>query len=457
VTLINRIFYACLYTASCDLILNLDVGFSVRFAQLMMVFVLMGATARIIQDGRLLWPYGFTALSIWVLWEGFCLPLSGVITLGMEFYGLLVFTVLGVLAVTQLWGLDDAIEPLMRAYLWSYIFVAAWGTFQFLLPLLFHIQAPLTTQWLVHGRVARINGFSYEPSYFATYLFLGWIALVDLRMSKAEISSGKRMQYLTYGVGLVLFFSSSKTAWLAMAVEGVARITPSAARAVRRAVSSLRQGKLLVPGPGKHTGRNILVVALSVAVLVFGMNELNLTVTALLSGTGIGGAAAHSLNDRSGSAAETLDAFKQSPWIGRSLGGVAVAVGATKGFEVTNIAMARNFLGFPVIMDVLVASGIFGFIPFLVFLYQMTFGAFWMGVRGFPDERAKWLRALARAMILEWVLLASDQNLLRVYLWFHFAMIMVVSYHLEFGPSLASIRARKRKVIALASLEAPAV
>ena len=55
--------------------------------------------------------------------------------------------------------------------------------------------------------------------------------------------------------------------------------------------------------------------------------------------------------------------------------------------------------------------------------------------RYWPEERAKWLRALARAMVFEWLLLFVDQNLLRTYLWFHFSMVTVVAYHLEFAPA----------------------
>jgi len=95
----------------------------------------------------------------------------------------------------------------------------------------------------------------------------------------------------------------------------------------------------------------------------------------------------------------------------------------------------RRFWGFPVLLDVLLASGIIGVIPFLVFLYTSTFGSLRMARRYWPDERAKWLRAMARAMIFEWLMLAADQNLFRIYLWFHFTMVLLVAYHLEFAPA----------------------
>jgi hypothetical protein len=36
-------------------------------------------------------------------------------------------------------------------------------------------------------------------------------------------------------------------------------------------------------------------------------------------------------------------------------------------------------------------------------------------------------------MIFEWLTLMSDQNLLRIYVWFHIAMVAVVAYNLEFA------------------------
>jgi O-antigen ligase len=149
---------------------------------------------------------------------------------------------------------------------------------------------------------------------------------------------------------------------------------------------------------------------------------------------------AHSLNDRTGAAHETIAAFKEHPFVGRSLGGVSVYIASRYGIQVTTLEQAHTYWGFPVLMDVLVASGIWGFIPFLMFLYANTFGALKLAQRRWPEERAKWLRALARAMIFEWLVLMTDQNLLRVYIWFHISMVAVIAYNLEFGYAPASLR-----------------
>ena len=61
--------------------------------------------------------------------------------------------------------------------------------------------------------------------------------------------------------------------------------------------------------------------------------------------------------------------------------------------------------------------------------------------RHWPSEQAKWVKALARAMIFEWLVLLADQNLMRVYLWFHVTMVALVAYNLEFGKAAEVVAA----------------
>ena len=49
------------------------------------------------------------------------------------------------------------------------------------------------------------------------------------------------------------------------------------------------------------------------------------------------------------------------------------------------------------------------------------------------DERAKWLHALIRALAIETIALLSDQYLLRVYVWFHVTMIVIVGDNLRYS------------------------
>jgi hypothetical protein len=431
--MVQWILAGIFFTASCDVILVLDVGGSVRFSQFLLVLLCGAALARMIQDGRILWPRGSTALALWLLSQLLFLPLSGVIPIGIQFFALLLLTVLGVFAVVQLYGNSEDLGPLLRLYLLSYVFVGLFGLLQFTLPLL---GGPgiLVAQWMINGKVARINGFSYEPSYYATYLMIGWIMLVELRVSKAKVASSPLWKWATIAVTISLILSSSRTAWVFMLVELFARILPLAWRAVCGALRQAVHGTALIRLPGPAT---LIKATLAVVVIVGSVTYLfrSIDPLLLLSGTGIGNTAAHSFNSRHDAAFGTLDAFLEHPFIGRSLGGVPIYLASRLGVEVKTMADVRLYWGFPVFFDLLVASGIFGAIPFFLFVYATTFGALRTAKQHWPSERAKWVRAMARAMIFEWMLLMTDQNLLRVYVWVHISMVALFAYHLEFGTS----------------------
>jgi hypothetical protein len=123
----------------------------------------------------------------------------------------------------------------------------------------------------------------------------------------------------------------------------------------------------------------------------------------------------------------TVAVFEKHPFIGRSLGGVSSRLSERLGV----VNDGKTNLGFPVIMDVLTASGVIGFIPFLLFLGMNTIGLFPMILRRWPEERAKWLRVLVRATIYLWLVLSVDQNVLRIYLWFHMSIVAAVALHLR--------------------------
>jgi hypothetical protein len=430
VRLMQWTFAVCLFTASCDIILSFNLAGQIRLCQILMVLVCMGAVARIMQEGRILWPRGGTALMLWLMGQMFLVPNALNFGIAIKFFGLLAFTVLGVFAVIQLYGESEWYEPLMRLYLLSFIAIAGFGLLQFTLPLL-GLPSPLVQQWLLHGKLARINGFSYEPSYYVTYLFIGWITLLELRISRASIVQGRFWKWATLLVGASVFLSTSKTAWIFMVVELVARLSPLAWKGLRAAFYQYRLGRIPVYLPRL---RFLLAAAGVLVIAVVGAAYITSKVDPLifLAGTGLAGTAGHSRVDRYTRFLTTWEVFKQHPFIGPSLGGVPVYIASRSGIVVESMSELRAYWGFPVLMDVLAASGIFVFIPFLVFLYTTTIGALRMARRFWPEERAKWLRALARAMIFEWLLLLSDQNVLRTYLWFHITMVMLAAYQLEF-------------------------
>ena len=124
---------------------------------------------------------------------------------------------------------------------------------------------------------------------------------------------------------------------------------------------------------------------------------------------------------------------KGAAGIGLGMGGVNESVAAALGHNVTSLAEMHTYWGFPVPLDVFAASGFWCFLPFLWFFIAITHGESRLIRTHWNDERAKWLHALVRAMIFEWLALLADQNLLRLYFWFHVTMVVIVGYNLRYS------------------------
>lgn len=428
--IVHRLFTICLFTASFDIFLVFKLGGTVRIAQLIMVLVCLGALAKAAQEGKIWWPRGGGWLALWCGVQVFFLPLSVDFKFSIGYLFFLLFTVICFYAVAYLYARSCYVEPLMKAYLFSYVFVAAFGIFQLLTPV-FHLGNYLVAQWIIPKRLPRINGFSYEPSYFATYLMMGWIMLVDLRCSRARLTAKSKWSGITIFVGAVLFLSTSKTGWIFMMLEGIARGFPCIMRWVQSIERRLRSGSLIVKVPRWKLVASVIIGSflIGAGVAALGM-AVNLNI--FLSGTGLNNTASHSVSDRYDSFTETVEVFKEHPFLGRSLGGVSSRIAERHG--VPNDG--KTYLGFPVIMDLLAASGLIGIIPFLMFVGINSFGMFGLIQKKWPDERAKWLRALVRALFYESFMLLADQNILRLYVWFHLSIIAAVALHLRYEDKL---------------------
>ena len=419
------------YTASFDLFLIVNIGGSLRAAQIAVVALIVIALAHVLHVHTVLWPRGGVALAIFTALQGLLISRSDAPTISIELYLLLLSCVFGIFAVLQFYGRSARLFSLMRTYLHSFVFVAAFGIYQFVAPAL-HLGHPFITQWIAHGIIPRLNGLNYEPSYYATYLIVGWIALIDLRASRAEITAGRRWFWLLLLVSVALFLSTSKTVWILMAGEGVARLAPGAIRLLRRQAARLSNGSLVVPLPRVRTLLAIACVAVAAAVITAGVSMIvNLNI--FLMGSGLNNTPAHSFNTRLQGFQDTLKVAVKHPWLGISLGGVPAAVAALHGQHVTNYQDVRLWWGFPVLLDLYAAGGLIGFIPFLWFCLSITVGETRLIRSRWHDDRAKWLHALIRAFIFEWLALLADQNVLRVYLWFQMTMMVVIAYSLRYS------------------------
>ena len=221
-------------TSSFDVLLIFDLGGTVRLSQLLTILFIVAAISWIVQQKRVLWPRGGASLVLFMVFQAvLMLQWSGVVfVLSVQVFMLLLLSVLGIFAMLQLYGDSRYVEKLMRGYLLSFVAIAAFGMFQWVAPAL-HLGHPFIRQWIRYGILPRLNGLSYEPSYFATYMIMGFIMLVDLRVTRAKLTAGRRWFWATVLVSAVFFLSTSKTAWIFLLLEALLRLRPYFVRAVR--------------------------------------------------------------------------------------------------------------------------------------------------------------------------------------------------------------------------------
>ena len=84
---------------------------------------------------------------------------------------------------------------------------------------------------------------------------------------------------------------------------------------------------------------------------------------------------------------------------------------------------AKDFEGIGVIPQVLAASGILGFVPFLVYLKHLLQRPLVLGRRLRHSLNGKLLEAFTWGLIYELIILELNQNILRLNLWMHIGVL----------------------------------
>lgn len=410
-------------TSSFDIFLNINIGPNIRIAQLLSL-VLVGAALLIKRIGtNLEVPLGCTYLIVWWSLQAAFIPVAEFWLKSAAYCVWLALDIALCFAMVALFAWDfKTLQIVLKLYLLSYVFVAAFGIVQFVLPIM---GGPglLVEQWWLPGRVPRVNGFSYEPSYLATYLIMGLVSLGSLRRSRLAPFRGMAWTcaYCLLIVALLVCFSRMGIifALIELSIAPINRI----AKLIRhpRALLGLR-----------ISAWKILACAAAVLLAVSALNwtvnwyrEDPETAQILVSGTGLLGTAAHSVDEREDRFHGTLQTIADHPWMGQSLGGITESIAGLNGVRPQNFEEAKIYEGQSVFAEVVAASGIVGSIPFFCFVVVTISSPLRLARRSSPIYAA-WLRALVLALVFEWAILELNQNILRMYLWVHIALLCTV-------------------------------
>jgi len=413
--------YVSVATVSFDIFLVVNIGFNFRISQLVLIPVMLYVALTRLTSKHTVVPVGFCYLLVWSTFILLFVPNTSLPVRSAGYVFWLLFNIATIFIFVQLFRTAQRINQLIRYYIYSFSFVATFGLAQFILPL-FGLEAPLVEQWWIPGMLARINGFSYEPSYFATYLTIGWVMVASLHKDKATIIAKRSLFNIYLLLTVAMILSSSRMGWLVMILWYL-----------QFPVQFLF--KLFCSGIDRRLlGKTLLLIVICVICYIFvsvvGIDAIKF----LIEGLGILGGSSHSSSTRINELLDTLTVFAESPFIGYSLGGVSSAIGALRGVHITDLETAKGHEGMNVFAEVLAASGIIGGLVFAAYVALL----FYLPIKFVRKSADSVFRPLVKALVIslgfELLILQFNQNILRPYLWMHIAVLcctyaVAQSYH----------------------------
>lgn len=396
-------------TSSFDIFLNLRFGgFSFRFSYILMGLLLFVNISRFLA----IKINGLSYLAIWTFILFLFLPNT---TLLSRNIGYLIWHLVHIIFIVIFSNVIRSKESLTRIFKWyilSFVVIAYLGLFQFLLGVLgvdFFVE-----QWWITGVLPRVNGFTYEPSYYATYLIIGWMICFVLLVSEHRPFSKKLTWYYLSLISLSIILSSSRMGIIFMLLVMFCYLAFVIGRSIIRLRIKVWQGFFIAVFI-------LLISFLSFSILPLIIDKYEF----LLAGTGVFGQSSHSSLGRFEKMSVLWNVFLDSPFLGHSLGGIPSVIGEFYGVRVSTVEQAKLYEGINVFLEILVASGAIGFLFFMLYFFNLCYSTNKLAII-WTRLNVKYtiiLRTLLFSLILELALLSFNQNILRPYLWVHIAFL----------------------------------
>jgi hypothetical protein len=419
-SLIFRVLVFLIFvTSSFDIFLNVNLGgFNIRACYLF-VFLFITLYLYFYKDAARI---RFLGLFFFLAWVAFLLAFVWNTPLLNRNIGYLIWLGFNCMTcyVIYKFAMHSDVYRLIKLYLISFFFLSIVGILQFTLSQFgIHI---LVTMWWAAEKIARVNAFSYEPSYYASYLLIGFCFLYASQRKQIYYFRKKNQLLILVFLVVAIFLSTSRMGILFM----ILILLYDVFRMLFRVVFTRRISTV-----------NFIVsvcLILSFSVVIGNIlldEELR---SRYLAGTGLESTAAHSREVREEQLLNVWRIFLDSPVIGYSLGGIAPNIAVMEGVIPETVEETKPFEGLNVILEVLAASGIIGFIFFFFWIFQLFRGAFRLSGRlkreGFWQEGIL-LQSLCFALLIELVILSFSQNILRPYLWILIGLINAAYFKLR--------------------------
>lgn len=403
----HSLLVASLFLVSADVFFMFHIGgFTFRVFQLLTVPVAIVGLKAMWWDPRLAKQIiGLRPLLLWTFFIVLFIPNSAFVARNVGYAGWLIADVLLVIGLTATINTQEKLENILRWYVWSFAALAVFGLVQLLTPL-FGLPGILVVEWWFPGRLPRINGLNYEPSYYATYMLAGWVLIDYLRYRKIFLVP--RMNFIFWLVTIAITLSTSRLGWGTMLLWVMIRI-----------YWHIKERGLSVPWKPVISGATALLLIAIVAQRRYKIELGDLDF--LASGLGIlGHEEAHSSIGRWERAADTFQVFLRHPIVGVSLGGVATDLGQMQNSLVVDQDAAKDNEGGAVLAEVLGASGAIGFIPFALYMYSLM----WKPIRTADTSRlGNHIKALTWSLVMVFFALQMSLTITRPTFWLQIGIL----------------------------------
>jgi hypothetical protein len=403
-------FFALLF-ASGDVWPVFNLGFTFRFAQICIFLAIPLVPAAIGSNVRLFPGWYFLCLFVW--WITVCLPFSLYLERSLGYLFWTLSDVLAIFVFVQFFKTELALLRLIRYFLFCFAAVATFGLMQFALGV-FGVDV-LITQWWIDGVLPRINGLSYEPSYFSTYLVPGWVFSAYLLEKRATTPSRRLLWLCFISTTAALVMCSSRMGWLMMLLWVACRLTAFAYRVAVGGKTRWRTIFVCLLAPLGFA----VIVGLASAYLAGVFDALSF----LVNGLGIGGGAAHSSEDRTADLATTWQAFLNHPLIGTGIGAAPVDIASQHGSIVMSFEDAKDYEGISIFVEILASTGLIGGALLTAFGVSVARQCV-VKMQSFDRWRSLVLAGLCWSVVWLLLVLQFNQNFLRIYVFLDLAVLI---------------------------------
>jgi len=449
--LIYFLFFLVFTLAPIDIALNIKIsGFNLRSGLLAMVIltVLLGTVIAkdiLLKKQKLTLPLYLILLLVVAVINLLFVPNSVYIPRGLVYaLTLLLFVFLISFSVNTREYIS--LEKIVDIYVFSFLLHALLGAVQFILFYGFGINFFMM-------QLGRINGLTYEPSYYVTHLVPGTMLITLMALFLNE----KRGRIIFYSLTaslmlLVLIFSTSKLG----IVESVTVILLAILVGAFLKLFKVLKEVNLKRNVSYFVAFTVFFAAIfyvsgnigSIVNFLFPVKEERISQLEKTEGEErisylekiegeerishlektkevLASSKETSFDIRLSQFKETLEIVLENPLLGKSLGGVAPYRALKNGMNPENNDDVKQFEGMNIFAEMLAGFGIIGFLLMLGFIILISYDGVRLGIKALASNYkvSIIIIGLVLGFLLELFFLMFNQNVLRLYLWNHITLL----------------------------------